>query len=49
MAMALLSGASAQPQQAYSNKVLEGETVVSGGEHCDSAAYADSMHVFVVR
>lgn len=47
--MALLSGASAQPLQAYSNKVLEGETVVSRGEHCEAAAYADSIYACVCR
>ena len=46
--MALLSGAS-QPQQAYSNKVLEGGAVVSGGACCDFTACADSMYLYVSR
>lgn len=46
--MALVRGPSAQPQQAYSNKVLEGETVVSNGGIA-TPVRANSVNDFVTR
>ena len=46
--MSLVSGVSAQPQQAYSNKVLEGEAAVPGGDTAFTAASARAEGMFFV-
>ena len=42
--MVLISGASSQPQQAYSNKVLEGETIVSASIVATPLPVANSIY-----